>query len=184
MKITFLVLTFLFNFLFITGQTKPVPAESFLSFLNSYQRDSLENLLTEDFRLVRNYTSFSNDKKTFLQDYVPNSKAYLGSFDIISVLSNEEPVQYLVEDKSGYFKYLKIKNPRWIMTFASKGNRISEVRIDSTASYSAYMMDFQKKNAAFDKWIKEKHQEVTMDSLMKTEGSLIRLLKEYSEQMK
>lgn len=184
MKITILVLTFLFNFLFISGQTKPVPAERFLNFLNSYQRDSLENMVTEDFRLVRNYTSFVNDKKTFLQDYVPTSKAYMGRFNIISVLSNEEPVQYLVEDRSDYFKYLKIKNPQWILTFASKENRISEVRIDSTALYTTYMMDFQKKNSDFDRWIKEKYEEVNMDSLLKTDGLLIRLLKEYSGQMK
>jgi len=184
MKITFISLTLLFNFLFITGQVKPVPAERFIHFLNSYQQDSLASLVTEDFRLVRNYTSFVNDKKTFLQDYVPNSKAYMGRFDIISVLSNEEPVQYLVEDRSDYFKYLKIKNPQWRMTFVSKENRIAEVRIDSTASYSMYRMDFRKKTSAFDQWIKETHADITTDSLLKVDGLMIRLLKEYSEQMK
>jgi hypothetical protein len=90
------------------AQNVTSPAGKFLSFLNDYQKDSLQNLITNDFQLKRTYTKYDNDKSSFLDKYLPNSRAYNGKYIILSVISDIEPKKYLVEDQSDYLKYLNV----------------------------------------------------------------------------
>jgi hypothetical protein len=187
MKVYSCILTLSFSLTLITSscQIKRSPGEKFFVFLNDYQQDSLSYLLTDDFQLTRTYTNFSNDKATFLRDYVSSSKAYNGKYRIINIVSKTEPWKFLVEDQSDYFKYLKIENPQWIITVVSRNDKVDQVRIDSTNSYSKFTADIRRENSKFDNWIKQKYPDTTFESVLKTDGLLIRLLKEYnSEQVK
>jgi hypothetical protein len=163
-------------------QNQSTPAEKFIAFLNNYQKDSLNDLLADDFELQRTYSSYSNNKKTFLEDYISSSKAYHGKYKILKVMSNVEPQQFLVEDHSDYLQYLKIEKPKWIMTFFSDKNKINRLNIDSTISYSQFTEDLKKKSIAFDSWVKEKHPEINPNSITKTEGLFMKLLKEYCKE--
>jgi len=186
MKASFFKLTFFFLVipLFSYSQIKLTPAEKFFDFLNNYQKDSLDNLLTEDFKLLRTYSDFRNNKTTFLDDYISYSKAYNGKYEIVRVISNTEPQQFLVVDRSDYFKYLKIENPKWIISVFSDKNKVKQVNIDSTNSYSRYLKDMRVKNSDFDNWLEQKHPELTLDAIIKADGLLIKLLKEYYEENK
>jgi hypothetical protein len=164
------------------GQKKIVQEEKFIFFLNSYNKDSLDKILTDSFELIRTYSDFRNDKKTFLNDYLPNSKAYNGKYKIIKNIKITKPRQFLVEDKSDYFKYLKIENPKWLFTVFLEGNKVRKLNIDSTKGYAKFQSEIRKKNLYFDSWIKEKHKEINLETIMKTEGLLLKLLKEYSEE--
>lgn len=156
-------------------------AEKYFVFFNNNQKDSLQQLLTDDFQLQRTFTSYSNDRNSFFDTYLPNVKAVHGKYNILQVISEVEPKQFLVEDESNYFTYLNIKNPSWKITIATIGNKVNRVTIDTTEKYHQHAMEMRVKHDAFTAWLKSNYPEETEQNLMKSEGLLTERLKDYAK---
>jgi|LakMenEpi03Aug12_release.lakeMendotaPanAssembly.Ray.scaffolds.fasta_scaffold372531_2 hypothetical protein len=183
-KLTYSSFLFLIVTLTACGQSRPNASDKFFEFLNSYQEDSLRNILTDDFQLNRTYTTYSNDKSSFLDEYVPNSKAYNGKYKILKVISEIEPKQFLVEDQSDYFKYLNVDYPTWKITIYTKDNKINLVSIDTTDTYKKYLANIKIADELFMTWLKSNYPDITQEMLYNQEGLLANRLKEYAEKNK
>ena len=162
-------------------QSQPNTSEKFFEFLNSYQEDSLRNILTDDFQLNRTYTTYSNDKSSFFDEYLPNSKSYNGKYKILKVISEIEPKQFLVEDQSDYLKYLNVDYPTWKITIYTKHNKINLVTIDTTETYEKYLSNIKIADELFMSWLKSNYPDITQEMLSNQEGLLAKRLKEYAE---
>lgn len=181
LKLTFLLLM---TSVTASGQNTQSSAGKFFDFLNSYQKDSLQNILTDDFQLKRTYTTYSNDKNSFLEKYVPNSKAFNGKYKILKIITDIEPQQFLVEDQSDYLKYLDVDYPTWKITIATEQKKINQVTIDTTDVYQNYLADIKIADEKFTTWLKVKYPEDTQEELYNQEGLLTKRLKEYAEKKK
>ncbi len=165
-------------------QNMTSPTDKFLIFLNGYQKDSLQNLITNDFQLKRTYTKYYNDKSSFLDKYLPNSRAYNGKYKILRVISDIEPKKYLVEDQSDYLKYLNVEYPTWKITIETKDNRVKLVTIDTTETYRKYSADIKIAEEIFMTWLKSNYPKDTQKMLYNQEGLLAKRLKEYAKKKK
>jgi hypothetical protein len=177
-----LTLLLALNFSFACGQnSKSRHAEKFLDFLNTYQIDSLLKLVADNFKLTRTYATYSNDKKSLLDKYVPNSKNFNAKYLVIKSTNNEQTTNFLVEDRSDYLKYLNINYPKWkIKITTNRQGRVESMIIDTTESYQSYLIQMKKKSEQFESWMKQKYPTETREILYNTEGLLTRRLKEYS----
>ena len=136
--------------------------------------------MTDDFQLVRTYTTHANDKSTFLDTYLNHSKSFNGKFKIIKVVSATEPQEFLVEDQSDYLKYLNVAYQTWKMTVSTKDKKVNRVTIDITESYPKYVEDLKMADEKFMTWMKVKYPNVTQEILFAEEGLLLKRLREYS----
>ncbi len=179
-------LTFLLSLISLTasGQYTTSTADKFFYFPNSYQKDSLQNILTDDFQLKRTYTAYSNDKISFLDKYLSNSVAYNGKYNIIKVITDIEPQQFLVSDQSDYFKYLNVDFPTWKITITTKDKKIKQVTIDTTEVYQKYLADIKIADDVFMTWLKVHYPRDTAEILSNQTGLLSKRLKEYAEKKK
>jgi hypothetical protein len=166
------------------GQSQKNISDIFFEFLNSYQKDSLQNILTDDFQLNRTYTTYSNDKSSFLDKYLRNSKAFNGKYKILKVISENEPKQFLVEDQSDYLKYLNVDYPTWKITIFTKNNKINMVTIDTTETYEKYSANIKIADEIFMNWLKSNYPNVSQEMLYNEEGLLAKRLKEHAEMRK
>ena len=180
----FTILTLLFGLTFFEscGQSlKPNPADKFLDFLNLYQVDSLQTLLSDNFQLKRTYTTYTNDKKSFIEKYVPNSKNFNAVYKILKTSSSGQTTDFLVEDQSDFLKYLNIDNPKWKVQVVANGQeKIELVTIDTTKNYRTYLTQTKEKGEQFENWLKQKYPDETQEQLYNTAGLLTKRLKEYS----
>lgn len=163
------------------GQHTSTISDKFFHFLNSYQKDSLHQLIADDFQLTRTYTSFAHDKFTFLENYLPMSKAFNGKYQILKIFEDQEPQQYLVEDHSDYLKYLNVDYPTWNFFITTENNKIKQVTIDTTETYPMYLIELKKADEKFTTWLKVNHPEDTKEALFYEEGKLSDRLKEYAK---
>lgn len=179
-------LTLLFLFISLTtyAQYKPSAANKFFNFLNAYQKDSLQNILTADFHLNRTYTSYSNDKTSFLNKYLLNSKAFNGKFKILYCINEMEPQQFLVEDQSDYLTYLHVAYPTWKFTICTEHELIKLATIDTTEMYQKYLTEIKIANEKFEAWLKIKYPKDTLDELYNQEGLLTKRLEQYAKRKK
>lgn len=176
-------LLFAFSFYASWGQNvKQKPAEKFLEFVNSYQIDSLQVLVTEDFKLIRTYTPYGNDKKSFINEYIPASKNFNGKYNVLEINENGLVTEFLVEDQSDYLRYLTIDYPKWKITITrTDDGKISIMTIDPTESYETYLSEVKRKSKDFENWRIQKYPEETEQALYSTAGLLMDRLKEYSK---
>ena len=159
----------------------PKTAEVFLTYLNNYQIDSLQMLITDSFQINRTYTSISHDKSTFINKYVPNSKNNNGKFNIIKSNTIGNVTEFLVEDQSDYLKYLDIEFPQWIIKIkVNEQNKVENMTIDTTKNYNDYMTQTKEMGNKFESWLTEKYPNETIEILFNTEGLLTQRLKEFS----
>lgn len=175
-----LIFLFLLISLASFGQKKPSPEDHFFNWLNNYQKDSLRNLLAEDFLLRRTYTTYFNDKSSFLDKYIPDSKAYNGKYKILKVITDIEPRQFLVEDQSDYLKYLNVGYPTWNITLMVKDEKIQQVIIDTTEAYQKYLEEIKVADEKFMTWLKFNYPGDTREILNNQEGLLVKRLIEYA----
>jgi hypothetical protein len=133
-------------------QAQDQQAYRFIRFLNEYNTDSLAPLLAENFQWKRTFGSSGHDKRSFLENYIPVSKAYNAGFLILRTISPANPVQFLVEDKSDYLKYLEIPAPTWKLFITVKQDKIETVTVDTTASSKRYFEQASKKTEKFESW--------------------------------
>lgn len=172
---------FLFFALASCRQKPKTTGDRFLEFLNSYRVDSLNSLLAGNFQLKRTYTNSSHNKTSFLEAYVPGSKAFNGKFHVLKSSERTEPLRYLVEDRSDYLTYLRIPPAVWqISIYTDKQGKVETVIIDTTDSYQSYLAQVKEKGEAFEQWLKATHPDDTREMLYGTEGLLAKRLKEYS----
>lgn len=180
----FIILTLVFELAFFMSRgqnSQPYPADRFLHFLNHYQLDSLQALLADNFQLKRTYTTYTNDKKSFIEKYVPNSKNFNATYKVLTITQKGQTTDFLVLDQSDFLKYLNIANPKWKMQVITNGEeKIKLVTIDTTESYRAYLIQTKEKGAQFEGWLKQKYPGETLDQLYNTAGLLTKRLKEYS----
>ncbi len=156
-------------------------AQKFLAFLNNYQTDSLHNLVADNYQLKRTYTTYTNDKLSFIEEYIPTVENYKGKYRILKTTANGPITDFLVEDQSDYLKYLIIQYPKWKIQITANGKeKIESMIIDTTDNYQDYLIQAKEKGHQFDRWMKEKYPDETNDILFKTKGLLIQRLKEYS----
>lgn len=162
------------------GQT-PKTAYTFLAFLNNYQVDSLKALLTDHFQLNRTFTTYTNDKKSFIETYVPHSKNFNAKYKVLKSTQQELITVFLVEDQSDYLRYLKIDKPTWNITIKlNEQYKVESMTIDTTENYRTYLKQTKEKGKRFEMWLKEKYPNETTETLYNTEGLLRKRLKEYS----
>ncbi len=177
--LNFVLLFFLLPFC-MYAQRQNSPADKYFEFLNNYQVDSLENLLSDNFQLKRTFADFTNDKSSFLNTYIKDSKELNAKFKITRTISGNEPKQFLVEDESDALKYLDIVRPTWKITVKARGYQVEQVIIDTTESYQNYLEDITFKETAFWSWIKQSHPHETEEVLYEDKELLSKRLKEYS----
>ena len=161
--------------------SKTNPADKFLKFLNNYQIDSLQVLIADNFQLKRTFSSYSSDKKSFVDRYVPTSKNFNAKYKIIKAIYSEQTTEFLVEDQSDYLKYLNIDYPKWKVQIVTNGHKkIERMTIDTTANHQAYLTQAREKSEQFESWLKQKYPNETNEILYNTTGLLTQRLKEYS----
>jgi hypothetical protein len=182
-KLTILTLLFGLTFFVSCAQSsKPKLADKFFKFLNDYQTDSLQALVADNFQLKRTYATYANDKKSFIEKYVPTSKNFNGKYKILSKKNNGAITDFLVEDQSDYLKYLNIVYPKWkIKITVNEESKIETMLIDTTKNHQVYLTQAKVKGGMFDKWLKLKYPSETTDILFNTPGLLLQRLKEYSK---
>lgn len=178
------ILTLLLGLTFFVScaqNSKTNPAGKFLEFLNSYQIDSLQVLISDNFQLKRTYSPYSNDKKSFIDRYVPISKNFNAKYKIIKTTYSEQTTVFLVEDQSDYLKFLNIGYPKWKIQFVINGqDKIERMTIDTTENYQVYLTQTKEKSEQFESWLKQKYPGETNEILYNTTGLLTQRLKEYS----
>jgi len=179
------ILTLIFGFIFCVsfGQnSKPNSADKFLSFLNNYEDDSLRIIVADNFKLQRTYTTFANDKKSFLENYVKDSKVYHGKYRVLKRTENGNKTEYIVKDESNYMKYLKISYPKWIITILTNNeNKIEHMLIDTIGNHQLYLTQSKQKTKEFEKWITQKYPTQYLEDMYTNEKKLTALLIEYSK---
>jgi hypothetical protein len=178
------ILTLLLGLSFIVacGQSsKTKPSEKFIAFLNNYQVDSLQILVADNFQLKRTYSTYANDKKSFVETYVPNSKNFNAKYKIIKSTNSGQTTDFLVEDQSDYLKYLNIDYPKWkVQIVTNEQEKIERMTIDTTENYQTYLKQTKVKGEQFESWLKQKYPDETNEILYNTTGLLTQRLKEYS----
>jgi len=153
-----------------------------MDFLNNYQTDSLRTLLDDNFQVKRTYVTFTNDKATFIDTYIPTSKNFNGKYIILNSSYDQRESEYLVEDRSDYFKYLKIDYPKWkIKLTVNEQSKIETMTIDSTETYQTYKFQMQQKDKEFEIWLATNYPNETKEKLYSTSGLILKRLKEYAE---
>lgn len=180
---TLLTTLLILTFINACGQnSKPTPANKFLDFLNNYQIDSLQRLISDDFHIKRTFGPYMNNKKSFVEKYVPVSKNLNGKYIIIKSTNSGKATIFLVEDQSDYFKYLDIDYPKWKVRITTNAQeKVESMVIDTTESYQTYLIQMKDKSEPFESWMKQKYPTETREILYNTEGLLAQRLKEYSK---
>jgi hypothetical protein len=166
--------------LFNDGHKADCPERRFFQYVNSYQRDSLNALLTDDFILSRGYTSISSDREDFLDNYLHNSKLYRGQFKIIKVLHKSQPMEFLVKDKTEYLECLNVRYPQWKFTIYTHDNKIQRAHIDTCVGYSEYVTHIQKREQDFEAWLNKAHSGETINVIREKDNLLISRAKEFA----
>jgi hypothetical protein len=156
---------------------------NFLDFVNNYQGDSLNNILAEDFQLTSPNTVSNNiNKKTFLGEYLKTTKAFNGKYNIIKVVSENEPKTFLIKDQSDYLKFLKVESPIWKITITKNDDsKIKEVRMDTTTNFNEYVTNIQTKEQLFNNWLKKNYPKETLEILHDNDYLLLKRMKSYFE---
>lgn len=170
------------NQLYCYGQASGSAAvHKFFAFVNNYQVDSLQSLLTDDFQLRRTYTSYGHDKRSFLENYIPQSKNFNGKFSIVSVIPKQQVASVLVEDQSDYLNYLRIDFPKWEFQLSmNERGQIVKATIDTTTGYELYLKQVVEKSQRFEEWLKQTYPGESNTSPQDS-GLLLRRLKEYAD---
>jgi hypothetical protein len=176
----------IFCFLFFISinsfaQKAKAPAEKFIVFLNNYQADSLEVLLADSFKLTRTFTTYSNNRASFFDFYIPYSKECNGKFKILEKTSGKNSTQFLVKDESDYFKYLGIDGATWKISVSVKNNKVESVVIDTTESYRKYLSEMELKEQAFHEWLRKNYPDESPGKYQMGDGMLMKRGKEYYE---
>jgi len=151
----------------------------FLDLVNKYQTSDLQSLLSDDFVMERTCLGYTNNKNSFIVEYIPSRKTLNAKFKVLKVLADKPSKVFLVEEPSDYLKYLRVPYPTWKMTIFVSNNQVKNVVIDSTDSWPKHQTELLKKGEDFEKWVEKKYHENEAE-LNKTYSHLMMRLKEYA----
>jgi hypothetical protein len=141
--------------------------ERYIYFANTYNKDSLNNILANDFILKRNFTKFTNDKESFLSNYLRNTSRVHGHYTILSKTNEGNPEVFLVENSSDIYTYLLDAKPTWQLSVHTNKNKLIDiVQIDTLAGYSQFKQTLDFVQARFDKWLSKAHPDETSNILI------------------
>lgn len=141
--------------------------ERYIYFANTYNKDSLDKILADDFILKRNFTTFTNNRESFLGSYLRNTSRVHGHYDILSKTSNGNPEVFLVENSSDVFTYLIDVKPKWqISVHTNKDRLVDVVQIDTVPGYNQFKQTLEFVQYKFDKWIAKAHPGETTNILI------------------
>jgi len=181
MNLSTIILLFYVLCLTACKQNHQTLVDKYYNYLNNYQSDNFQNLLTDDFKITLTYTDYFYNRTDFFDRYIRNYKVYKEKSTIVKTISDNEPKKFLVEDNSDYLQYLKVNRPKWIVTFVTANNKIQQVIIDTTETSRQYFNEIKEKSDRFTNWLKEKYPDETSTVLHETEGLFLKRLKEYVE---
>jgi hypothetical protein len=145
-----------------------------------YQTHNLESLLSDDFIFERTCFGYTNNKNSFIVEYIPSSKTLNARFKLLKVVVDKPSKVFLVEEQSDYLKYLGVTYPTWKMTIVLSNKLVKKVIIDSTDSWPKYQAELLKKGEDFERWVKKKYPNETEAQLNKTYSHLMIRVKEYA----
>ena len=168
-------------YLFSCKQSHESVSDKYFRFLNNRQADSLQLLLTSDFKVTLTYTTYFYNRDDFFNTYLKIKRENNERTKIIKTIRDKEPKQFLVEDSSDYLKYLDVKSTTWIVTVKSKDDKISEVIMDTTERSRNFFNDVKEKANQFNAWLRNKYSYQYPGNLYDTAGLLLRRLREYKE---
>ncbi len=177
MKKIFLLI--LFFPLLCIGQDQP--ALRFIRLLNEYKTDSLSSMLSENFILKRTFSDHSNDKTSFLAEYVPHSKMCNAKFIVVKNLSFDNPVKFLAEDKSDYLVYLDIKPMQWKISIGVQGDKIESFIIDTVGISKKYFEAVRFRTKQFENWLNKEYPGEINEKLYVIPGLLTKRLSEFAK---
>lgn len=151
----------------ITVAKPKTAGERYIYFANTYNKDSLDKILADDFILKRNFTTFTNNKESFLGSYLRNTSRVHGHYDILSKTPTGNPEIFLVENSSDVFTYLIDVKPKWqISVHTNKDRLVDIVQIDTVPGYSQFKQTLEFVQYKFDKWLRLAHPGETNNSLI------------------
>jgi hypothetical protein len=165
---------------FVIAQSNDVIVNNFFQFTNEYKKESLENLLTDDFELTRTYSTYKNDKSSFLTNYLNYSQLLKGKFTVINRIHSNEKSIYLAVDSSLFYTLLDIPSPIWKFSFTILSNKITKIQIDTSDSYTNYLSVLQEKNNQFESWLQQKDLNNGMLTINSSSKLYLEKLEEYS----
>lgn len=157
----------------VSCQQKKRPlAERFFDYLNTYQTDSLEMLLSDDFQLESSSINIKTNKATVLTAAEEGKKNKL-TYKVIESKNDE----FTVEHQSDVYKYLGATNPVCKYKFTSKGDYITYIFLDDKESVDQLTPKYE----AFENWLYERHSEEELAKWLNTDGFWMSSAQEYYE---
>ncbi|NOT51510.1 MAG: hypothetical protein HOP10_09560 [Chitinophagaceae bacterium] len=173
---------FVLSFFPLFTNAQEQTAKRFIDFLNDYKTDSLEGMLAEDFVLKRTFTGYTNDKTSFIKDYVSNAKNCNAKFISIKTLKANNPVQLLAEDKSDYLKYLDIRPLLWKLVITINNEKIESMIVDTVqGATNEYFTQIRIKMKKFEDWLNKEYPGEINGRLYEEPGLLTRRLSEFAK---
>jgi hypothetical protein len=157
-------------------------AMRFMNYMNEYQADSLRSMLSENFVLTRTFTSYTNDKTSFIDKYISNAKNCNAKFISIKTLKADNPVQFLAEDKSDYLKYLDIRPLLWKISITVNNDKIESMTVDTVkGATNEYFTQIRVKMKMFEDWLNKEYPGEINGRLYEEPGLLTRRLSEFAK---
>jgi hypothetical protein len=163
-----------------TQKTTSIPSPSFFNFLNTYQADSLQTLLADNFKIKRTFAIEKTDRIHFFEYHIPVSSNINSKFKVLKFEISGKSEKYLIEEESDFIKLLDIDHPRWIITLIKdSSNKIETAIFDTTDTFRKYLNQSEAKGRGFFKWLEHSFPVETTDSLYATRGLMRKRLIEY-----
>jgi hypothetical protein len=140
----------------------------FIHSLNTYNTKQLEKMISTDFCITRDFTSFQHNRSSFLSSYIHNSKILRAKFEILTMQQSENQLELIVLDYSDYITYLAIKAPTWKIILSFQDATINRMHIVATAESKNYLNLVKLKDDQFKSWHEAHYplEELAIDNLL------------------
>ena len=165
----------------LSAQNEQKIAERFLTFLNTYQSDSLDLILDDSFVVERSFVNVRHDKTLFLKQYITWCKMLDGHYEMLRQLESCGSQRFLVRDQSYYFDYLGVKPATWILSIYVADEKVVKLHIGATDDYLQFQLDMKERLALFETWLNKTYPNETLQNLYEEDGLLLKRLKEYGK---
>lgn len=156
------------------------PGEKFIHYVNTYQKDSLQQIITPGFVYKYGFVDYKHDYNSFINQYINLSKSLEADFVVIKKLPGKNPEKFHLRDNGNYFKYLEVTPPEWIISIhTDDAGMIDWAQLDTVQGYAKYVAEITPKNKKFENWLGANFKEDLNIMVTDTTGLYSRRLKEY-----